>query len=65
MAQAKALYATCGPGSDPICTSKGSIDYDLDCPVYNSMPSGEKYNQVVATQTCPCVDASCTMVCNP
>jgi hypothetical protein len=65
LAQAKALYATCGQVATPLCTSKGAIDYDLDCPVYNSMPSGEKYNQVVPTGACPCVDASCTLVCNP
>ena len=65
MQQAKSLYATCDQVTASICTTKGHVDYDLDCPVYNSMPSGEKYNQVVPTQSCPCVDASCTLVCNP
>jgi hypothetical protein len=65
MQQAKALYATCGQATTSICTTKGNVDHDLDCPVYNSMPTGERYNQVVPTQACPCVDAGCSMVCNP
>lgn len=55
--QCMALYPTCNTGFSDICTSKGAIHYDTDCPCFRHMPSNATYNQQFsATDSCyPCV----------
>lgn len=54
VAAAKALYATCGTGFTTYCTSKGSITYDTDCPIFNQQGTGDLYNMNY-TSTADCV----------
>jgi hypothetical protein len=61
LAAAKALYSTCGDAYQTVCTSKGEISYDIDCPVFNQQGTGGTYNlQYTATCACPACKGSCT-----
>jgi hypothetical protein len=59
VAAAKALYGTCGTGFTTYCTSKGSITYDTDCPIFNQQGTGDLYNMnYTATTACPACKTS-------
>ncbi len=51
---AKQLYSTCSSGFIEVCTSKGLINYDDDCPIFNQQAaSGGTYNlDFTETPTC-------------
>jgi hypothetical protein len=52
------LYATCRVGFADICTSKGEIHYDLDCPCYRQ--GSQTYNSdFVVSSTCSACSGSC------
>ena len=59
--QCLALYpSTCKTGFANVCTSKGQINYDLDCPCYRQMSTGETYNQnFVPSASCPACTGEC------
>jgi hypothetical protein len=52
IAECKKLYSTCDVGFATICTPKGEITYDTDCPCYTQ--GTETYNQnYTFTASCP------------
>jgi hypothetical protein len=60
LAEAKTLYATCGAGFTTYCTSKGSITYDTDCPIFNQQGTGGLYNMnYTPTTACPACNTNC------